>query len=83
MSKEKLFKRYAKIYDELCKIDEELSTQCRKEIQEFLDKKEFDEAKRHVHMFYRTKSAEGGNFDSLEKDSIYHSINLLKAANNG
>ena len=75
--KDKLFKQYLKLDNKVIAIDKKLSDQCRKEIQPFLDRKEFREAKDYVHDFYLTSVCRNGYFESIEKDMIYCSINLL------
>ena len=75
--KDKLFKQYLKLDEKVKAIDKKLSLQCIKEIQPFLDRKEFQEAKDHVHDFYRTSVTEQGYFESFEKDIVYYYINRL------
>lgn len=77
MNKEELFKKYKELDDEVNRIDKVLSDQCRKEIQSFLDKKEYQKAKDYVYRFYRTSTTECGYFESLNKDLIFHHINFL------
>ena len=77
MKKEEQFKKYKELDNEVNRIDKVLSDQCMKEIQPFLDKKEYQKAKDYAHNFYRTSIAENGYFESLNKDLIFHHINLL------
>ena len=80
--KDKLFKQYIKLDEKVKAIDKKLSLQCFKEIQPFLDRKEFQEAKNYVHNFYRTSVAEQGCFESFEKDMVYYYINRLMTKEN-